>query len=99
MRTTSQRFKQRVGASARVSKSFTGIKQPVMIHHLMERLWAYVITHNPELMERLTEDNEVTLYLESKVNAVIPKMERLFAEGRPEYVIAELCLNDLTEDL
>lgn len=70
-----------------------------MIHHLMERLWAYIITHNPELMERLTEDNDVTLYLEAKVNAVIPKMEQLFAEGQAEYVVAELCLNDLTEDL
>lgn len=70
-----------------------------MIHHLMERLWAYVITHSPELMERLTEDNDVTPYLEAKVNAVIPRMEQLFVEGRPEHVIAELCLNDLTEDL
>lgn len=70
-----------------------------MIHHLMERLWAYIISHNPELMESLTEDNNVTLYLEEKVNIVIPKMERLFAEGRPDYAVAELCLNDLTEDL
>ncbi len=50
-------------------------------------------------MERLTEDNSVTLYLEEKVNIIIPKMEQLLAEGRPEYVVAELCLNDLTEDL
>lgn len=70
-----------------------------MIHHLMERLWAYVISHNPELMESLTEDNNVTLYLEEKVNIIIPKMEKLFAEGQPDYAVAELCLNDLTEDL
>lgn len=70
-----------------------------MIHYLMERLWAHIVVHNPEFMEKLKEDNSVTQYLETKVNVVIPILEQHLSEGKPDYAAAELCLNLLIEDL
>jgi hypothetical protein len=33
------------------------------------------------------------------VNAVLPMVEQLLGEGRPPYIIEELCLNAMTEEL
>lgn len=66
---------------------------------LKERLWAYIVTHNPELMFSLQEDFSVTRYLEEKVKSVMPLVERLVSEEKPLYAIEELCLNELTEEL
>lgn len=70
-----------------------------MQNMLKEKLWAYIVTHNPELMFSLQEDYSVTRYLEEKVKAVMPTAERLLSENRPLYVIEELCVNEMTEEL
>ena len=66
---------------------------------LMQKLWTYIVHNNPNLMFSLQEDYSVTRYLEEKVNAVLPMVEQLLGEGRPPYVIEELCLNAMTEKL
>lgn len=66
---------------------------------LTERLWAYIVHNNPDLMLRLQEDHSVTRYLEEKVNAVMPMVAELLGEGKPQYIIEELCLNAMTEEL
>jgi macrodomain Ter protein organizer (MatP/YcbG family) len=66
---------------------------------LTEKLWAYIVHNNPDLMFSLQEDFSVTRYLEEKVNAVMPLVEQLLGEGKPPYTIEELCLNAMTEEL
>jgi len=70
-----------------------------MIQHIMEKLWAYIVVHNPELMIALHEENSVTRYLEEKVNAMVPAMGMMMQEGTPDYAAVELCLNELTAEL
>lgn len=66
---------------------------------LKEKLWAFIVHNNPELMLSLQADFSVTGYLEEKVASVVPLVERLLTEGKPQYIIEELCLNDMTAEL
>ncbi|MBN9484589.1 MAG: hypothetical protein J0H46_14640 [Bacteroidetes bacterium] len=66
---------------------------------LTEKLWAYIVHNNPDLMISLQEDYSVTRYLEEKVNAVMPMVEQLLIEGKPPYIIEEVCLNAMTVEL
>ncbi|HEX5553371.1 MAG TPA: DUF1896 family protein [Chitinophagaceae bacterium] len=66
---------------------------------LTEKLWAYIVHNNPDLMFSLQEAHSVTRYLEEKVNAVMPMAAQLIDEGKPPYIIEELCLNAMTEEL
>lgn len=66
---------------------------------LREKLWTYIVQNNPDLMIRLQETHGVTKYLEEKVNTVMPLVAELLSESRPQYVIEELCMDTLTEEL
>jgi hypothetical protein len=66
---------------------------------LKEKLWFYIIHNNPDLMLSLQETYSVTDYLNKKVNGVKTIMEDMLSEGTPQYIIEEICLNVLTEDL
>lgn len=66
---------------------------------LKEKLWAYIVHNNPELMVGLQEDFSVTKYLEEKVNSIMPMAEQLLSENRPLYSIEEICLDTMTEEL
>ena len=66
---------------------------------LMQKLWTYIVHNNPELMLSLQESCSVIRYLEEKVNAVMPMTAQLLDEARPQYIIEELCFNDMTEEL
>ena len=66
---------------------------------LKEKLWAYIVQNNPDVMLHLQEEHAVAGYLQEKVNSVVPMAEQLLAEGNPLYIIEELCLNTMTEDL
>lgn len=66
---------------------------------LTGKLWTYIVHNNPDLMFSLQENYSVTRYLEEKVNAVMPMATQLLGERRPQYVIEELCLNAMTEEL
>lgn len=66
---------------------------------LKEKLWAYIVHNNPDLMISLQENHSVSQYLDEKVSAVMPMTEQLSGEGKPQYIIEELCLNTMTEEL
>jgi len=66
---------------------------------LMEKLRAYIVHNNPELLLNLQGGQSFTRYLEDKVSCVMPMVLELVEAGKPGYVIEELCLNALTEDL
>ena len=66
---------------------------------LKEKLWAYIVQNNPDLMLNLQQDFSVTGYLEQKVFNVQPLLKKLLAQDKPAYVIEELCMAELTKDL
>lgn len=66
---------------------------------LKEKLWFYITHNNPDLMFTLQEEYGVLEYLNEKVNSVKSILEDLLSEGTPGYIIEEICLNILTEDL
>ncbi len=66
---------------------------------LTEKLWAYIVHNNPDLMLSLQEDYSVTRYLENRVAAVMPMAAQFLSEEKPQYIIEELCLQAMTEDL
>lgn len=70
-----------------------------MQHILREKLWAYVVAHNPELMLSLQEEFSVTAYLTEKVNNVMPLIETMRAEQTPQLIIEETCLEEMTAEL
>lgn len=66
---------------------------------LTEKLRSYIIHNNPDIILRLQEDFSLTRYLEEKVFNVQPLLESLLAENKPQYIIEERCLHELTRDL
>ena len=66
---------------------------------LKEKLWTYIVHNNPDLMLNLQQDTAVTRYLEKKVNVILPMVSQLMEENKPEYIIEELCMEELTQDL
>ena len=66
---------------------------------LKEKLWFYIIHNNPDLMFTLQEDYSVLDYLNKKISSVKSILEDMSSDGTPQYIIEEICLNVLTEDL
>ncbi|MCC9073503.1 DUF1896 domain-containing protein [Flavobacterium sp. F-65] len=66
---------------------------------LKEKLWFYIIHNNPDLMFTLQEEYGVSDYFNQKINSVKSILEDLFSEVTPQYIIEEICLNVLTDDL
>ncbi|WP_316834990.1 hypothetical protein [Pedobacter nutrimenti] len=66
---------------------------------LKEKLLAYIIQNNPELMLRLQADLSVSEYLEDRISAVMPFVMNLLEQGKPGYSIEELALFQMTAPL
>ena len=66
---------------------------------LTEKLRSYLAENNPDMLVGLQSSFSVTRYLEDKVALVMPLAELLIAEGKPQYIIEELCMEELTKAL
>lgn len=66
---------------------------------LKDKLWAYIVHNNPDLLFKLQENQSVTAYLEEKVSGIRPMIDQLLTESNPSYVIEEQCLDVLTHNL
>lgn len=66
---------------------------------LKEKLWFYIIHNNPDLMFTLQEDYSVLDYLNEKISSVKSILDDMLSDDTPQYIIEEICLNLLTEDL
>ena len=66
---------------------------------LKERLQAYIIEHNPELVNGLKADLSMNSYLEGRVKSVMPYVLELISEDKPGHVIEELALEQMTASL
>jgi len=66
---------------------------------LTEKLRTYLVENSPDVLVSLQNSLSVSAYLEDKVALVMPMAEQLLAESKPLYIIEEICLNELTQDL
>jgi hypothetical protein len=80
-------------------KSFQDLKISVIQQQLKQKLWAHTLVINPELLLELEQNEILNEYLDEKIQEVLPLLDRLFNEQRPEYIIEELCLKELTADI
>ncbi|WP_025144942.1 hypothetical protein [Pedobacter jeongneungensis] len=67
-----------------------------MLNILKEKLKAFILINNPDLLIRLEGDLTTGTYLEDKVSQVMPLVLRLMGEEKPAYIIEELALNEMT---
>ncbi|MBC9797591.1 hypothetical protein [Sinomicrobium weinanense] len=70
-----------------------------MEQSLKEKLWAYIIENNPELMFNLQEDYSVQQYLDRKIEALRPRLRQWKKDSLPPYIIEEQAMLELTADL
>jgi hypothetical protein len=66
---------------------------------LINNLYQYIRENNPDILLELEENGSVTKYLSEKVSSLDSLFEQLSKESKPAYIIEELCMNFLTEDL
>ena len=70
-----------------------------MQEKLKEKLRTYIGRNNADLMLNLQQDFSVTSYLEEMVNGIQSLASQLLVENKPGYIIEELCMEELTNDL
>jgi hypothetical protein len=66
---------------------------------LINNLYQYIRANNPDTLLDLEDTGSVTTYLSDKVSSVDFLYKQLSTEGKPAYIIEELCMNFLTQDL
>jgi len=75
------------------------LKLTAMQGTLINNLYQYIRANNPDILLDLEETGSVTTYLSEKVSSVDFLYKQLGTEGKPAYIIEELCMNFLTQDL
>lgn len=70
-----------------------------MVTVLKEKLWQYIIDHNPDLMFDLQETYSVSKYLEDQVATVLTFVDQQMEAQIPDYAIQEQCMEQLTASL
>ena len=63
------------------------------------KLHQFLATNRPDLLLSLQQGGVTGLYLDDKVGLLGDMPERLLDEGKPHYLVMELCLAALTADL
>jgi hypothetical protein len=63
------------------------------------KLKDFLQLNRPDLLISLQQEGKTGIYLDEKVESLNGLPERLLEEGRPPYIISELCMAALTADL
>lgn len=66
---------------------------------LATKLHAHLAEHNPDLLIRLQDKQNVTAYISAKVQSVMGLAEELLESSYPAGVVEEQCFQRLIEDL
>ena len=70
-----------------------------MQENLINKLHEYITQNNPDLLLTLQEKNGVTSYLINKTSIIKDLLAQLQEAKKPEYIIEEICMEELTKDL
>lgn len=66
---------------------------------LTEKLYKYIGRNNPDLLQLLQTENRVAEYLIDTLSAIAVMLQQWQAEGKPTYIVEELCMSAMTENL
>lgn len=66
---------------------------------LQQKLHAYLIDNNPDILVTLQSTKAVTSYLEQKVSTVMDEAELLLRDEKPAGEVIAYCMDALTADL
>lgn len=70
-----------------------------MRHILKKKLHDYLGANYPEVLVPLQREAGVTQYLEERIATLEELPDQLLAEGKPLYIVEEICMDALTRDL
>ena len=70
-----------------------------MQENLINKLHEYITQNNPDVLLALQEKNSVTSYLVNKIRTIKDLIAQLQEAKKPEYIIEEVCMEELTKDL
>jgi hypothetical protein len=66
---------------------------------LKRKLHDYLVVNYPDILIPLQQEAGVTRFLEERIASLDSLPDLLLAEGKPAYIVEELCLASLTRDL
>jgi len=66
---------------------------------LKKKLHDYLGANYPEVLVPLQREAGVTAFLEERVANLEELPDQLLAEGKPVYIVEEICMDELTRDL
>ncbi len=66
---------------------------------LINKLHAFTAEHNPDVLISLQEQGRLAAWLEEKVQGLDLLIAQLRSEGKPGYIIEEVCMKELTAEL
>lgn len=70
-----------------------------MKEQLKAKLRTYLTVNNMDLFLELQNKQQLSGYLEEQVEAIAPMIDELEQEEKPDYIIEELCMNELIASL
>jgi len=62
------------------------------------KLHDYLLLNNPDILISFQQEGDATQYLEEKVQALDDLPDQLLAEGKPAYIVEEICMDELTSE-
>ena len=65
---------------------------------LESKLHEYLTQNNPDILIAFNNDEQVTKYLKEKVASFDDRLKELQKEGKPAYIVEEICLDELTKE-
>lgn len=65
---------------------------------LKRKLHDYLLLNNPDILISFQREGDATQFLEEKVQALEDLPEILLAEGKPAYIVEEICMDELTNE-
>lgn len=66
---------------------------------LKQKLFDYIVDHNPELVLKLQEDFKVGAYVEDKATAVMGKVKQWLSDGVQTLEVEEMALSEMAAEL
>jgi len=66
---------------------------------LISKLHAFTAEHNPDVLISLQEQGRLSAWMEDKVQGLDLLIAQLRSEGKPGYIIEEICMKEQTAEL
>lgn len=65
---------------------------------LISKLYEYLLQNNPDIIISFQNETEAAEYIKEKVESLDDMSEQLLAQGKPAYIVEDICMGQLTEE-